>query len=319
MVPRERQEPSGGKGPAEGDGPSRPGDRSGPREPAEGRPSPPALLSLDALYRWFQEEVVRPNEAPSRPGASGRLPVAGVITPSATLAADERLGIYVSSYFLRLHEVLAEDFETVRALAGVETFEDLARRYLTLYPSRSPSLNHLGLSFPRFLGEALDAPRHGLLRDVAEVELAMSLAVDDAEAPSLTAEELARRPLEAWGRARLPVLPSLRTFRLEHDVNPIINAVKRHAPLPPLDPRLTHVAVYRLRFVVTRLDLTALEHKLLSELAGGATLLEALGRAAEGSTGAQEGLPDEVYRAFAKLAGEGLFRAGEREGQAGGD
>jgi hypothetical protein len=57
----------------------------------------------------------------------------GVIAPSSTLDPSERVAIYQTMYFWRLHEVLREDFPKLVAALG-DDFETLAREYLAEHP-----------------------------------------------------------------------------------------------------------------------------------------------------------------------------------------
>ena len=262
---------------------------------------------LTRLEGWFQREIARPHEG----GAAGA-PAGGVILPSQALDPGERVAIYSRMYFARLHDCLVEDYPAAVKLCGHETFRKLARAYLRRYPSRHYSLSFLGRKLPEFLDGAVRVPRRALLADVARVERAISESFDAEASAALTPADMAIVPPAAWETGRIRLTESLRLLALDHRANAVVTACRQGKPLPPLGRKKTWVAAYRKEWRVWRADLTEPMHAVLSELAGGGSLADALAAGARRFRGKPERLQAEVQRWFREWAAEGIFVAVER-------
>ena len=271
------------------------------------RASAERKLPLPRLERWFQGEIVRPHEGGRRAAA-----VESLILPSRHLSPAERLGIYGSMYFARLHEALREDYPAVAKVAGHAVFERLARAYLARHPSRHYSLNFLGRKLPEFLEGPVRVPRRALLADVARVERAMSEAFDAQASPGLTPARMGLIPPAAWETGRIRMVESLRLLALSHRANAIVSACRKDRPLPTRERKRTWVAVYRKEWTVWRMDLTEPMHAVLSALSAGRPLGAALASGAGSFRGTPAELPAEVHRWFREWATAGLFAALER-------
>jgi hypothetical protein len=269
-------------------------------------------LDLRALQVWFQRETMRPSALPAR-AAPRRGPRADdVLLPSRTLSARERLAIYSSTYFARLHDALAEDYPTVRRLLGPASFERLARAYLTRHPSRSRSLNQLGAKLPEFLARpGVRIPRRAHLRDVALLERAMAEVFDEEPSPSLDQAALEAIAPAAWARARLRVAHAFRLLELDHPANAIVSAARQERPLPSLARGRSWVVVYRKDFRVWRADLTRPMHAALGALARGRTIPAAIRAAGRVFEGSRADLERQVAAWFADWRREGIFQSVE--------
>jgi hypothetical protein len=78
-----------------------------------------------------------------------------------------RISVYSDAYYLRLRDVLREDFPKVTALLG-DRFDEVVRGYLETFPSEQPSVRHLGRALAEFLQSREDIPK--CLADLAELE-----------------------------------------------------------------------------------------------------------------------------------------------------
>jgi hypothetical protein len=114
------------------------------------------------------------------------------IKPNKDLNSLERLEIYNQQYWIRLLDSLQEDFPGLQTILGSEKFELLSIAYLTQYPSRSYSLNHLGSNLSRFILEKPDLtyPRCRLAYEMACFEWAEIVAYDAQSKPSLKSKYL---------------------------------------------------------------------------------------------------------------------------------
>ncbi len=276
---------------------------------------------LDTLERWMQEVVMHPDgaaagvrAAPARrllPAAASKLE--DIVLPSKSLTSVERLDIYAHMYYSRLLEILGEEYPVTRRVLGDEAFWNACHRFVERNPSRHRTLNHLSFRFPLFLSRHLPpGNRRGLATDVARVERAMEEVHDEARALPLTAEEFASIGASEWHYVRLRLVPAIRLLALRFPVNDYMNAVRagRKPRLP--QPRATFAIVYRRDFRLHRVDQEPGQFRLLSALARGRTLEDAVRKSVSGRGGNAERLAATLGGWFREWAAAGIFCAIER-------
>jgi hypothetical protein len=266
----------------------------------------PSGLSLRELQLWFQEQLAGPNARPVRPPAV-RADAERVVKPSDRLTAPQRLTIYTEMYFLRLFDVMGEDFPTARELLGEAEWSEVVRGYLTAHPSRSWTLNNLGARFAAYLAGRDDLARHALLADVARIERAMTEVFDAPNGPVLSATAFAAVPAEQWGQAVLQLQRACVLMAFDHPVTPILNAVRHGEPLPPLEPAPHWVVVYRKDGRSWRRPLTEPMFAALGALAAGKPVPAALEAAAAVWPASDEELEQAVFAWFREWVAEELF------------
>src|SRR5271166_1405449 len=81
-----------------------------------------------------------------------------------------RIRVYSDAYYLRLRDVLSEDFPRVAALLNAEQFDQVVASYLEEFPSEQPSVRQLGRALAEFLRHREDIPKS--LAELAELEWA---------------------------------------------------------------------------------------------------------------------------------------------------
>lgn len=203
------------------------------------------MPALRDLQRSFWRAIA------SAPGTlSAGTELLAVTEPSRTLRADERLAVYADAYYLRLHEVLSEDFPRTAAALGDEGFAALARDYLRCHPSTHPSVRHLGDALPAFL--AADARWPGWLADLARLERARTDVFDAPDEAPIALEALRIFEAAAWPMLRFTPIRAFELLDLAwpaHDVwrNPR-TAPAASAPTPlrvwrGTDDRVFHAPV----------------------------------------------------------------------------
>jgi hypothetical protein len=177
------------------------------------------VTTLYELQKKFQDYVLSP-----KPGMDSE------VIGTQNAGAATRLEIYSDAYCLRLIEALAGDYPAVKALAGEEQFDRLARAYIRAHPSVHYNVRWFGQSFAALLrGEA--EPHLG---EMAEFEWAMTLAFDAADEPALTLQDMAQVPPEAWPEMTFVPHPSLQRLKLTFNIPEIWKAVDKNEELPPV-------------------------------------------------------------------------------------
>ena len=164
--------------------------------------------SLHEVQRLFWESVaVRP----------GRDSIAPALVRLVRGADDSdrktRIRVYSDAYYLRLRDVLREDFPKVTTLLG-DRFDEVVAGYLGTFPSEQPSVRHLGRSLAEFLRRREDIPK--CLADLAELEWARVEVFDAPDAECATIDELATVPPDAWPALRFSTIPAIQTLRLQY-------------------------------------------------------------------------------------------------------
>jgi hypothetical protein len=149
-----------------------------------------------------------------------------LVRGDARLSAPLRLEVYASAIFHRIREALAAEFEALAEALGAGGFHDLALAYLIAHPSRTPSLRDVGAALPGFLRDHGAAEpfrrRWPWAADLAELEWALSLAFDAAEAAPLAREDLAAVAPEDWDGLVLGFQPAVRLLRLDWPVERLL-------------------------------------------------------------------------------------------------
>ena len=243
-----------------------------------------APAAVDALQRWFQAAVMHPGgaEAAAEDRATRRLlprrarQLEDVLLPSAQMSARERLDVYASSYFLRLRDVMKNDFAAVAHALGDDAFDDAMREYVTRRPSTSFNLNDYGADVPGFIAKksrlrAVDR-RRAFLAQLATLERAVEEVFHAPQAPAVAVDRLQSIPPERWSEAVFVTIPALRLFEFDFPVNGYLQAVIDQAA-PSIPSRMTTwIAVYRKRWKPWRARLSREQYLLLRSLVAGKPL-----------------------------------------------
>ncbi|MCZ7645804.1 MAG: DNA-binding domain-containing protein [Planctomycetota bacterium] len=280
--------------------------------------SDPAGFELGRLQRWMQAVIMHPKgvEAGMRDRASRvHLDVPPeeldrIICPSRQLGSNERLSVYANAYFWRLLDILKQDFPTIEHAVGERCFAKLAERFLDKHPSSYYSLTRLGRPFAGFLREELedcDVPQPEFLAEVAEMEWAMEELFDAERADAVKLDDLLGVEPERWAGARVQLVPAVRLMAFKYPVNDYMNAVRAEQQPPLPGPRETWAAVYRHEYALYRLPLEREGHVILTALAAGRSLGEALEALAEEPGADLERLAANVGPWFQDWTARGLF------------
>lgn len=123
----------------------------------------------------------------------------------------DRVSVYADAYYLRLKEILSDDFELLRAVVGEAEFHEIVCGYLAKFPSESPNAAVFGSKLATFI-------RDDRLHTIAALEWAI---VESIHEPYLSETALNDLPAlqEQMGDVSFVVDPSVRfvhaTFNVE--------------------------------------------------------------------------------------------------------
>lgn len=142
------------------------------------------------------------------------------------------LGVYRNAYWLRLIEVLGQNYPKLHTLFGDDKFGILARAYITAHPSASPNARWYGHQLPDFLRLTAPYSDRPILAECAAFEWALGVTFDAADADVLEASLMASLPPEHWGEARFTLHPSVATLVLRTNAVACWQAAKDQEALP---------------------------------------------------------------------------------------
>ncbi len=245
--------------------------------------------ALQALETWMLRIVTHPggvdagfdaaqSEGLLPPGTSS---LDDLVPPNDRLSAGEQLHVYAFAYFDRIIDVLRGEYPTVEFLLGPGPFGQLARAFLVDQPSRTYTLNRVGVPFSGWLAErAVDQPELAFAVDLALVERALDEVWDCKAEEPVAYEALQAIPPDRWDRVRLHTIAALQLFELAHPITEFMNGVMRDEAAPVPEPSPAYVCVYCTLAGRYRIPLSFEQHGILSALLAGSTLGEAIELAA---------------------------------------
>jgi hypothetical protein len=229
---------------------------------------------------------------------------AAVFEAGAGVSARERAGVYHAMYRLRLAREVAREYPATRALLGEARFGVLARAFVAAHPSRSFTLEGYAASLPGFLRRSpaiAEAPLRRAAADLARLERALDCVRRAPDPPREVApRQSLARVLDA--ASRLKRAPGARLLTFRHDVEAGHARWLRDAPVGPLRPRPTALALFRRGSALVRLRVRSRELAFLRALLHGARLGGAVAAASDAGLG-----PAALAAALEKWVAAGLL------------
>ena len=287
-------------------------------------------MTLLDLQRRMSEDVRRPlspdfeMQQTTEDGRSAHAIAASYIKPNLLLSSFDRLEIYNQQYWFRVIGAVSEDFPTLAAVLGQESFDALVLAYLKENPSTSFSLRNLGANLPSWLQahRELAPKRHALMVDVAHLEWAYVECFDRAAVAPLTTEDFG----SLSGESRLSLQPHLQLLALRYPVDELVLAVHKGTPesdimsnavmerksrkrvhLPAMRRATVYLAVHRFDFSVYYRHIDREAYLLLAALQRKQTLGNAIETAFADSQLQPKEQAAKIQKYFAHAAELGWF------------
>lgn len=138
---------------------------------------------------------------------------------------DAPIAVYRNAYRARLAGALRLNYPAVAALLGVEAFADLANRYAEIHPPAHFSIRWHGQALPRLL-------EPGPLTELAQMDWALGLAFDAADARAADETLLAAHPVSAWAEMAFALHPAVSVLAFEWAVEPQWDAIRDGREIP---------------------------------------------------------------------------------------
>lgn len=267
-------------------------------------------MKLADVEARFYELVTARDSVVATVAARGpdlRRAVEEMVAGDARLPAIARLEIYADMYFVRIQDVLADEYTKTVAAIGPAAFHGLVLDYLDACRPDHPSMREVGARLPAFLAAHPTVARQPWVAELARLERARLEMVDSADAETLTLESLRALPPEQFGPLRLRLVPSHALFATRFDVIPLWRSDTSGAAVP--EPSSTALLVWRRELEVLHRAVDGEEADWLRRLEAGDVTFEEL-CAGLGRGRGDEAAAARAFELVGRWASDGLLRAG---------
>lgn len=193
---------------------------------------------------------------------NSRIPLEEILLANSRMNAVERLDIYATMYFYRIHDVIAEDLPTTRKLVGKPNFHNLITDYLLAHPSRSWTLHDVAKALPDF------ARKHSLMKDfpylhdILRLERTITECFFSADATAITLEEMQSKAQSEWLNESFMLTPAAKIIKTDFVLFELMDKLRDQMEKDdPLDLNILQksesILIWRKDFVVQRKKLSA--------------------------------------------------------------
>ncbi len=214
---------------------------------------------LSELQLWMQKAITQ-----QQPIKHQSINTQAVVQSTNKLSATERLGIYQTSYWLRLIDCLTAIYPALEKFTGKELFQLFAEDYLRTHPPTSYTLSELGEYFPAFLKKTKPAETQGvwsdLIIELAEFEYLFGKTYDNegseelqlltsAELLALTPSNLLKHPFQ--------FVPNVLFPEFNYPIKNLFNQLrsKEETDYQNIKPSRTRYCIFRHQYKVRIIEL----------------------------------------------------------------
>jgi hypothetical protein len=243
---------------------------------------------------------------------AARAAIDAMVAGDARLSAIDRLDVYASMYFVRIHDVLRDELPRTAAVLGGAAFHGLVTDYLIVCPPSRPSLREAGARLPDFVAAHARGGERPWLAELARLERARTEVFDAPDATPVSLADLRAVAPERFGELRLRLIPAHRLLANRFTIAPIWRALASEgaasaADAPPAAPET--LIVWRHDDDVFHRAADADEARWLSRLVAADGLLFADLCAALAETRSDEDAAARAFELCARWVGEGLIQS----------
>jgi hypothetical protein len=265
-------------------------------------------VKLADVEARFYELVTGRQSVAATVAARGPEALRGVeemVVGDARLSAIARMEIYADMYFVRIHEVLLEEYAKTAGVLGAAGFHGLVLEYLEACRPNHPSMREVGARLPAFLAVHPTISGRPWLAELARLERARLEMVDSADAETLTLDALRGLPPERFASLRLRLVPSHVLVTTRFDVVSLWRSNDPAAAVP--EPGAAALLVWRHELQVLHRAVDAEEADWLRRLERGDVTFEELcaGLARERT---DEATAARAFELLGRWASDGLLR-----------
>ncbi|HXI04415.1 MAG TPA: DNA-binding domain-containing protein [Candidatus Saccharimonadales bacterium] len=189
-------------------------------------------------------------------------------------SAEDRWGLYVEGYALRLIEAIENDYPAVARVLGEDAFGSLCRRYLRSHPPFSPDIGRAGEKLPAFLVSDPLSEALPFLPDLARFESRLAEAIVAEDPRPARWEELQALGADALPDLELAPASGVSVLRSEWPVAEIraLKDVPDEEISLEVAGRPSTLLIFRDGLDVSWKEVSAEEAAFVESLEGGSTL-----------------------------------------------
>ncbi len=260
----------------------------------------------DTQARFHRLVTARDDVATIAAGdAAARASIDEMVVGDARLSAVDRLDVYASMYFVRIHDVLAEELARTAAAVGGEAFHGLVTDYLQACPPGHPSLREVGARLPAFLATHALAVDRPWLAELARLERARFEVFDGPDAAPVSIASLREVAPERFGALRFRLTPAHRLLDNRFAISATWRADDGSETPPRAQPET--LIVWRRDGTVYHRPADPDEARWLPRLAGPEGVVFESLCAALAHTLTDEAAAARAFQLVARWAGDGLI------------
>lgn len=279
----------------------------------------PEPVAYPNFQRWMAAIITHPGEdeaAWKSDQAIQEVPFEAamdMVKPTSDLDAFERIAVYRRMYFLRMRDVVEIDFPGVsyalRTIGGDELFEQVVWDYCAMYPSRSYTLNLVGMFFPTFLGDS-SLEQKQFVTQLAELELTLTQVMDADESPVAELQHLQSLPPEQWENVRLIPVTAFALRQFSYPVHDYLDAVEEQTSpqIQDYPAAESFILIHRHEYSTRCTPLTPEEYALLHLFAQGMTIGGAISLLLEKFPERVEHISAGIFSWFQTWLRQGVFQ-----------
>ncbi len=194
------------------------------------------------------------------------------LTASTTMSARERLDVYVTDYWPRCLDSLADDFPHLRRFLGERDFSNWMIRYLESCPSRSYSLYYLPTQLPQFFDENYHHADRAFVLGLLRYEWAVAQAGFVAQKPAFSTQGLSESEKQSLASRRFTFQPHVFIEKFDYDFQLWIDK----GTAKKTKKSQTHLLIFRVAAEVKITVISAVQWQLYTYLKQGSTLATAI-------------------------------------------
>ena len=253
------------------------------------------MSDVASLYAQFQQAVMDADASA----------IAPCFTPHPRLSAQQQLAIYADGYRIRLTEAIVTDYPALTAYIGDAAMQQAALAYALSHPSTSYNLDRYSHPFADwFAGQVGDE----FAAEIARLEQAIAEIFMAPESAPLTAQDFARANPDDFAKACLPLRRAGRLLAFTYPAESWLSQQRLGQGTPPRPEAVPQwVYVYRHNNEVRRIVLEEAAYSLLTELASGKCVGDALDAVTTDNPQHESALAAHLQAWFAHWLAEGFF------------
>jgi hypothetical protein len=253
------------------------------------------MSDMASLYAQFQQAVMDADASAIAPR----------FTPHPRLSAQQQLAIYADGYRIRLTEAIITDYPALAAYLGAAAMQHTALTYALAHPSTSYNLDRYSHPFADWFATQSD---NVFASEIARLEQAVAEIFMAPESVPLTAQGFAQANPDDFAKARLPLRKAGRLLAFTYPAESWLSQQRTGQETPPR-PEATPqwLYVYRHNHEVRRVLLEEAAYRLLTELASGKCVGDALDAVTYDNPKHEAVLATHLQAWFAHWLAEGFF------------